>query len=201
MTRNSKKRVNNAPEDQHRSVAAHVRDRQRAVAEREAARLARPERQEKKTLAHADLKKSGVSSTPFGFYRNTVVKYETEGEEWCGPFNVARQMIAKREEAKRLRDKELAQSNVISHPLDQLMEEHSMETRRRLHPSLSWKAKALPISKSSACAKRQKRINTRKSPVPSLFQICLDFLVSNIDCIEKLGDVGNDIRLAISKGK
>ena len=48
-------------------------------------------------------------------------------EEWCGPFSVARQMIAQREEARRLREVELEQRDENAnaaghahHPLDQI---------------------------------------------------------------------------------
>jgi hypothetical protein len=191
-----------ADEPAERSVASHVRDRQRAVAEREASRLARPEHHQIKKLAHADRKKSAVSSTPFGVHRSTVARDDEGVEEWCGPFSVARQMIAKREEAKRLREEE-SQGNLDHHPLDQLMEEHSLAMKRKAHPSLSWKAKLPASAPASIYAKRHKRSDIQRGQrrVPSLFQLCVDFVVSNFEYVESLGDVGNDIRVEISKGK
>ena len=50
--------------DSRRSVARHVRERQRAVAEREASRLARPAARSTRTLAHADKRQAAVTSTP-----------------------------------------------------------------------------------------------------------------------------------------
>jgi hypothetical protein len=187
---------------QERSVAAHVRERQRAVAEREASRLARPEQHRTKQLKHADRKKSAVSSTPFGVHKSTIARGDDEVEEWCGPWSVARQMIANREEAKRLREEEALEQQE-SHPLDALMEEHDLEQKRKAHPSLSWKGNLPASAPSSTYAKRQKRADVQRGQrrVPSLFQLCVDFVVSNFDYVEKLGDVGNDIRVAISKGE
>jgi hypothetical protein len=184
-----------------RSVAGHVRDRQRAVAEREASRLARPEQRQINKLAHADLKKSAVSSTPFGVHRISALKDGEDIEEWCGPFSVARQMIAKREEAKRLREE--SQHILVHHPLDELMEEHRLEMERRSHPSLSWKANLPESAPASIYAKRLKRLDVQRGQrrVPSLFQLCVDFVVSNFEYVESLGDIGNDIRVAISKGE
>ena len=187
---------------QERSVAAHVRERQRAVAEREASRLARPEQRRVTQLAHADRKKSAVTSTPFGVHKGATARAEGEVEEWCGPWSVARQMIAKREEAKRQREQE-AQEKEESHPLDALMEEHNLELKRKAHPSLSWKGSLPTAAPASIYAKRQKRADVQRGQrrVSSLFQLCVDFVVSNFEHVESLGDVGNDIRVAISKGE
>jgi hypothetical protein len=185
-----------------RSVASHVRDRQRAVAEREASRLARPEQRSTKQLKHADRKKSAVSSTPFGVHKSTVAPADGEIDEWCGPWSVARRMIAKREEAKRLREEEALEQQE-NHPLDALMEEHNLEQKRKAHPSLSWRGSLPASTPSSTYAKRQKRADVHRGQrrVPSLFQLCVDFVVSNFDYVDKLGDVGNDIRVAIAKGE
>lgn len=102
-------------------LPAAVRERNRAVAEREASRLARPERRVVGTLGHANKSKSAVTSTPSGVYassfatinsnsntaaaaaaamatddseNNMMMEKESPGahEEWCGPFSVARQV-------------------------------------------------------------------------------------------------------------
>ena len=203
------------PEQQENSVAAHVRDRQRAVAEREAARLARPERRSRSVLAHANRKLSAVSSTPFGFLASNSRKSkdEPEQEEWCGPFSVARQMIARREEAKRKREKDLADEQEDHHPLDALMEEMNDQERRKIHPSMQWKSK-LPRSGNdgtnadgkvvitSTYAKRQRRVDLAKSDqsrIPSLFELTVRFIVDNFEYVESLGDVGNEVRVAIAR--
>ena len=194
----------NEPNDsnQERSVAAHVRERQRAVAEREAARLARPEQRKKLTLAHADTKKSAVSSTPFGIHKSTLPVVEQQ--EWCGPFSVARRMIEEREEVKRKKELEELEEeqNLASHPLDAMMDEVQMDIKRKAHPSMTWKGE-LPTSgtPSSLYAKRQKRAEIQRGTrtIPTLFQICVDFVVSNFEHVESLGDVDNDVRVAISK--
>jgi hypothetical protein len=90
-----------------------VRERNRAVAEREASRLARPERRVVGTLGHASKSKSAVASTPSGVHHvasvatasvavessnnNTTVIETDPGiqQEWCGPFSVARQVRSK----------------------------------------------------------------------------------------------------------
>lgn len=214
------------------SVASHVRDRQRAIAEREATRLARPEqRRPKKTIGHADKRKSAVTSTPFGVFSKSSRTsnnnndddddddpQQTVAEEWCGPFSVARQMIKQREAAKRKREAELAEQQEDHHPLDALMEEVNMEQKRRAHPSMQWKSNVLLPTPSSTTAtattsnsmyaKRQKRIELSKGysiddggshRIPTLFQLCVNFVVQHFDYVESLGDVDNDVRLALSK--
>jgi hypothetical protein len=188
------------------SVNAAVRERQRAVAEREAARLARPEARRTRVLAHADRKKSAVTSTPFGVLPKNSARGHDDGggteEEWCGPFSVARQMIAKREEAKRKREEEEASDE--HHPLDALMDQVAEEQRRKAHPSMQWKSslKKMQNENASIYVKRQKRVDVAKdgkSRIPSLFQLCINFVVDNFEYVEAIGDVDNDVRLAISR--
>ena len=184
-----------------RSVAAHVRDRQRAVAEREASRLARPERRRVNTLKHADRKKSAVTSTPFGVHRSTLARSEVEEEEWCGPFSVARQLISKREEARRKREEEEEQKNTETHPLDAIMKQVNLEQKRKAHPSMTWTGQLPASMPSSIYAKRQKRADVQRGrrTIPTLFQLCVDFVVANFQYVESLGDVDNDVRVAVSK--
>jgi hypothetical protein len=172
-----------------RSVAASVRDRQRLVAEREASRLALPESKPKNKLGHADRKKSAVSSTPAGY----LAKQNKGGdgvlqEEWCGPFSVARQFIAEREEASRKQEAELEET-AFSHPLDQAMEELDQERKRKAHPSLQWKSRLDSNASDSIYAKRQKRtaVLNQGKRVPSLFDTCVNFLVANFEYVESLG--------------
>ena len=208
MPRSNRKAARSSDQDQNndvneneagRSVASHVRDRQRAVAEREAARLARPEQRKRVKLAHADRKKSAVSSTPFGLHRgSSTVNDEPEAQEWCGPFSVARQVLRQREEAKRKAEEE--ENNAVMHPLDDLINQVGREQKKKAHPSLTWKAEIKGSTPSSLYAKRQKRMGARQSKtIPTLFQLCVDFLVDNFEMVESLGDVDNDCRLAISK--
>lgn len=65
------------------------RDVNRAVARREASRLARPERRVVGRISHANRKKSAVTSTPSGYQ---APQEEREQEDWCGPFSVARRV-------------------------------------------------------------------------------------------------------------
>ena len=98
-------------------LPAAVRQRNRAVAEREASRLARPERGMITTLGHASRSKSAVTSTPSGMpksmgapvssslthpdhheedsndtSRSVQRNLQETKQEWCGPFSVARQV-------------------------------------------------------------------------------------------------------------
>lgn len=219
MPRRSKKSANesdreaneNNPQHEGNSVAAHVRDRQRAVAEREAARLARPERSQRSVLAHANRKLSAVSSTPFGFLASTHKNNDDiQEEEWCGPFSVARQMIAKREEAKRKREEDLQEEQKEHHPLDALMDEVNEHQQRKIHPSMQWKSNLTRNDNSespktvitSTYAKRQRRVDLAKADkcrIPSLFQLTVNFIVDNFEYVDSVGDVGNEVRVAIAK--
>lgn len=191
-----------------------VRNRQRAVAEREASRLARPDGSKSMhRLPHADRKKSAVTSTPSGIGSLTSLdKHESISndigdEEWCGPWSVARQMIAKRDDAKRRRE-ELendAIANGENHPLDEAMEDFVLEQKVKQHPSMQWKSSLsfenyANAKRESLYGKRQKRMNMMQigKKVPSLFDLCIAFLAENVDSVESLGiDTDSDIRTAV----
>lgn len=206
--RRSSRRVPHEPQPEAVAAAAaavpqHVRDRQRAVAEREAARLARPEQRRTAVLAHADRKKSAVSSTPVGFLaKNTISPHQqTETQEWCGPFSVARQMIARRDEARRLREEEELGENSIHHPLDAVMQELEVEKKRKAHPSMQWKGSLRTAAAGSLYSKRQKRADVLQKgrAVLPLFDLCVKFLVDNFEHVESLGcDMDAQIRTAIT---
>jgi hypothetical protein len=188
----------NEQQPQGRTVAAHVRDRQRAVTKREASRLARPEARNIQRFAHADRKKSAVTSTPFGIHRSQG-SLPAEEQEWCGPWSIARQMIDQREEAKRKREEELEDEQKESHPLDELMDLHDLEQQKQAHPSMTWKGSLPETLPSSTYAKRQKRIDVSKQSsqtIPTLCQLCVNFVVANFDYIESLGYIDNDVRIS-----
>lgn len=91
--RNNDATTNEEPVAEERVLPEAMRQRNRAVAEREASRLARPEKRKVGTLGHAAKSKSAVASTPSGFHRDsTNIAAEDENQEWCGPFSVARQV-------------------------------------------------------------------------------------------------------------
>lgn len=165
----SRRSNSNNNNNQQRSVAAHVRDRQRAVAEREASRLARPAAAPTRTLGHANRLKSAVTSTPSGILPTKASSSINNAngsnrEEWCGPLAIARQMIAAREQARREREEEAeggGGGGEAPHPLDQAMQELEQERKRKEHPSLQWKPQrtenvASSKSSSSWYAKRQR---------------------------------------------
>ncbi len=178
-----------------RELPQGMRQRNRAVAEREASRLARPEARKVGTLGHASRHKSAVTSTPSGY--NYATQKEQNNEEWCGPFSVARQMIAKREEARRKRQAEQDEEHKEHHPLDEAMVHLDMEKKRKAQPSLQWKGSVVD-SNSNQYSKRQKRAQEQaKNRVPSLFHLCVEFLVDNFEHVEALGDVDSTIRRKI----
>ena len=198
----------------HNVLPNVVRDRQRAVAEREASRLARPDESKSMfQLSHADRKKSAVTSTPSGIATLTsTIKLEsnyndTDNDEWCGPWSVARQMIAKREDAKRRRE-ELENDAIAdyeNHPLDEAMEEFAFEQKLKQHPSMQWKS-TLSLQnystrkRESLYGKRQKRMDMMQigKKVPSLYDLCISFLAENVDSIESLGsNTDSDVRTAV----
>lgn len=197
------------------------RERSRAVAEREASRLARPDRPvAASTLEHAAKSKSAVMSTPFGqMMGRSPLGKKTDPrvqEEWCGPFSVARQMIAAREEARRLREEQqLAEndpnSSKVSHPLDEEMAIALEKKRRSENPSMNWVSRRHQTTTTesgdvgnNSYAKRRRRFNKQKvvgngssNYVPSLFQICVNYLVENFEHIDSLGMVDHSIRRAL----
>ncbi|KAL7572057.1 hypothetical protein ACA910_001707 [Epithemia clementina (nom. ined.)] len=191
----------------HRSVASHVRERQRAVAEREAARLARPEARPTPTLAHADRKKSAVTSTPSGVVPPKTNAVHKANAGWCGPFSVARQMIAQREEEARKREEE--EEGDEHHPLDEVMQELEQERKRKQHPSISWKSKLSDFTNDDGRLQKKKKVpslyETRKrrafmgqlaggGAIPSLYDLCIKYLVDNFEHVESVGFVDASIR-------
>lgn len=195
MARTSKSNNDNNNNNNDRELPQAMRQRNRAVAEREASRLARPEPRRVGTLGHASRKKSAVASTPSGYnYATQNSNEKDEVEEWCGPFSVARQMIAKREEAKRKREAMQEEENKEHHPLDAVMDCLEAEKKLKAQPSLLWKG-SVPEVSSNQYSKRQKRVQVQaKNSVPSLFQLCVEFLVDNFEYVEALGDVDSTIR-------
>ena len=117
------------------------------------------------------------------------------------------QMIAKREEARRRREEEQQSQDqndggVASHPLDAMMEQVELERKRKAHPSLQWKGVVAPDrEKGNIYSKRQKRVQAQgRSTIPTLFSICVDYLVNNFEHVDALGDVDSTIRRDICDG-
>jgi hypothetical protein len=113
--------------------------------------------------------------------------------------HVFTQMIAKREEARRLREEEKIQD---SHPLDELVQLVEMEQQKKSHPSLQWKGSFVPPSANdNIYSKRQKRVEAqRRNKVPKLYSLCVDYLVQNFEYVESLGNVDATIRRDICSG-
>ena len=116
-------------------------------------------------------------------------------------------MIAKREEAKRRREEELQNNSqehkdCASHPLDAMMEQVELERKRKAHPSLQWKGIIAPDRESgNIYSKRQKRVQAQgRSTIPTLFSLCVDYLVNNFEHVDALGDIDSTIRRDICYG-
>ncbi|KAL7444028.1 hypothetical protein ACHAXH_008002 [Discostella pseudostelligera] len=212
------------PENSNNVGMQAIRERSRAVAEREASRLARPDRPvATSTLKHASKAKSAVMSTPFGKMMGSPLGSKTSAgagvhEEWCGPFSVARQMIAAREEARRLREEQQQaetdpSSSKESHPLDRATEMALEKKRRAENPSMNWVSRRQKATESggggggigyNTYAKRRRCFNQQKAMgdgssnyVPKLFQLCVNYLVENFEHIDSLGMVDHSIRRAL----
>lgn len=180
--------------------------RARQVAEREASRLARPDKPPVGSVVHS--KRGSRLSTPFGSLQSPDTSGATQ-EEWCGPFSVARQMIAAREEARRLREEQQAAidpDNKASHPLDYLHEQALLEKKRKENPSMNWVGDNNSKDDSASAnyyVKRRSRVSKMrtgsggKSCVPSLFHLCVDYIAKNFEHVETLGAVGHPVRRAL----
>lgn len=183
----------------------------RSVADREASRLARPEpRRLTGPLPHATKALSAVTSTPSGVNAVRAYAIRNDEGEWSGPFSVARQMIAARESARQKREAELElkEHSGREHPLDEIVEEAEMEKKRSLHPSLRWKPMfnndqdgPQHTKVENTYVKRRRRaevFNSGNRQVPTLFQLCIGYLVQNFEFVESLGDrVDSSIRTKI----
>jgi len=195
------------------NLPSSMRHRNRAVAEREASRLARPERRTRSSqLGHATKSRSAVASVPMGVFVPSSANREDgkidgirEGS-WCGPFSVARQYIEAREDARRKREEEQNEgTSGEHHPLDDLMNEIELEKKRKANPSMNWRGAASGVSdgKSNYYVKRRKQLARQREAsgnsgrIPSLFKMCVDLIVDNFDDVEALGDVGVDVRRSL----
>ena len=192
------------------AVSSRVRERQRAIAEREAARLARPEVRPRPRLAHATRHKAAVTSTPSGLVAPPHNSSTSPSSAWCGPFAVARQMMQQQQEREQQDGEQ--QEHQDEHPLDQVMQELEQARKRKQHPSISWKSKVLLQNQEnteqdddndknqkkhkkapSLYAVRQRRVTfmptttTTGRRIPSLYDLCIQFLVDHFDQVESIG--------------
>lgn len=116
-------------------------------------------------------------------------------------------MIAEREEAKLQREEEQNEQQQSqqdsNHPLDELMEQHEEYQKRKAHPSMNWKSNPIPQNnyQNDYYAKRRKRheeINP-STRIKSLYQLCIDYLVSNFEYVDSLGPIETSIRNTIAQ--
>ena len=124
-----------------------------------------------------------VSSTPTGYSSDLAVSVNNdEKEEWPGPFSTANAMLQKRDEVKSQRLAKISQMNEkLGDENDELQDEFDMKLK-----TLLW----VPNTEN------KKFIN--KNEIPSLVDICVNFIVSNFDSIDDLGNISIDVRERLS---
>jgi hypothetical protein len=74
------------------------------------------------------------------------------------------------------------------------------ERKRKSHPSLHWKSNPDTSQKATSYyGKRRKRVKVedKGSHIPSLFKICVDYIVDNFEHVEALGAIDSSIRRSI----
>lgn len=114
-------------------------------------------------------------------------------------------MIAAREEARNKREQEQQEgekNSLEKHPLDAIIKDVEIENKRKANPSLTWRTKVVEDKdwtgkKQNLYYKRQKRYKQQNSmqdedsvrigKVPSLFDLCIKFIVDNFESVEALG--------------
>ena len=150
------------------------KERNRRVAEKAIGNLARSTIKDEPT----DTSRSSslpVSSTPTGI--SYAPSKEDNAENWPGPWSTARVMLKKREEVKQ---KRLA---AIAEKLEgKVIEDEGVDIYESRLSKLQWNSSV----KSSVFSKCR--------CIPSLSEICLDFLALNFDSISDLGNLPNEIR-------
>jgi len=133
-------------------------------------------------------------------------------------------MIAAREEVKRKREEELQLNdgegkgtNTAPHPLDSLVRQAEFEKRRKANPSITWKGNVDAMERDSngkvqnLYYKRQRRYSKQQSHkklvnwwgkgVPTLYQLCINFIVKHFEYVQALGlSVDSNMRKAICEG-
>jgi len=202
------------------------RESNKKAAQKSGARLSRPERR------HDDLSQSytfdpspNVSSTPFGAQHNQSNKEEktkSSRQDWCGPFAVANQMLARRAEAKAAREEALkakkgddngdhssADDEEIDfskantpHPLDNIIDLHKKEKRERQWPSLMFtpgfrEQIRQQTTTYGLLSERLEFSQAVNKSVPSLSSTIIKFLTDNFENVAGIGDVSTDDRTKI----
>ena len=167
------------------------REQQREIAQRRAAHFARAD--PVPLASKGGVYKPShtpVSSTPTGYMRRSslpVAHASAEGEDsepleaWPGPFSTARDMIAKRDEAKRLREEAIA-AKAAGHSDGTLVmdDESLLDDYDRALKNLVW---PIVTSSSSSTSVPNKGFANR-GPIPTLTSLCAGLLARHFDQIE-----------------
>jgi hypothetical protein len=155
------------------------KESQRLVAQSRASHFARADRDDVGVDSNT-AKRSKKSSTPTGY----VKKDDKDDENVAiGAFTVANQLIAKREEVKRLREEAIASGNLGN---VRAIDVDSMDEYDKILRNLSWNPKSLSSE------------NQKYVYIDSLTDMCIKFLVQNFGAIESLDDIPTEIRELIA---
>ena len=140
----------------------------KSVAENRAAHFARADSTTTVTKSAGTLKKTAAGTTPTGFASNAA---SSQNEQWCGPFTVARTMIAAREAAKKARDDAIANTTagkVTAVVKEDEYDQHVTAARLRWKPF---------VGTTNAALKR--------SQIAPLTDLCVQLLASHFDDMEE----------------
>ena len=102
---------------------------------------------------------------------------EERGEGWCGPWSTATRLIERREAEKLEREQAIAEGAEVA-PLE------------------TWTPRRDPLT----APPRSRRPVAGGGPVPALQQLCVNFLVANIDAVASFGVLSGGVHHAIANG-
>lgn len=154
------------------------KESQRVVAQSRAAHFARADNDDDTNTNTT--KRSKKSTTPTGYVKNDDKDDENVA---IGAFTVANELIAKREEVKRLREEAIASGNLGN---VRAIDVDSMDEYDKILRDLSWNPKSLSTE------------NQKYVYIDSLTDMCIKYLVQNFSAIESLDDIPTEIRELIA---
>jgi len=151
------------------------KEAQRLVAQSRASHFARADRDDNDNDdTNSFNKRSKKSSTPTGI----IIDDQDDENVAIGAFSVANQLIARREEARRLREEAIASGNA---GYIKAVDIDTMDEYDKILQNLQWNPSTLEE-------------DNKYVYIDSLTDICVKYLVKNFDAIESLDDIPTDIR-------
>jgi DNA repair protein RAD7 len=169
MSRKRDVHFESTSDNEEKDLKKHRREMYRDIATNRASHFARAD-----TVAE---KPSKASSTPMGL---VTTRLNVDDNDWCGAFSTAQVMINKRDKIKRERE-EMLKNAELGNVVNELPD-HADDYDRFIF-DLKW----TPIGNN-------RKFNNNRGTVPSLVDICIDFLIENIASIESLDGIDNESR-------